>query len=133
MFNLNTTTRKLMLFIGSQGTVVKKGLGYIVKNNIVTTDKIELDPETLIEITYFNFSTNKIRLKCIKGVRTYVAEVDYSFIGESCNFEHKDVTNPVECIISNHHIHNIINKDTAIFIILFILTFICGLVLGKVL
>lgn len=132
MFNLKTINKSLTLFIGSQGVTCKKGLGNIVKNNAVTNEKKELAVDTLIEVVKFNFETNKVRIKCIKDINTFMVEVNYDYLLNNCVFEHKELTQPIEAVFAKYYLQNVITKETVLFILMTVLIFLCGLILGRI-
>lgn len=133
LYKLGVTSKSLALFVGSQGITTSKCLGNLVVNDVVTDEKKEVDVNTLVEITKFNFNTNKVRIKCIKDLHSYVVEVGFKFLLDHCTFEDKLLTEPINAVFAKYYIQNVLDKETAIFVIVMVMTYICGMFIGKVL
>ena len=132
LFNLKTTNKHLVLMTGVHGVALNKGLGNIVKNNVVSNEKREIDRNTLIKIIAFNFQTNKVRIECTKDLNNYQVEVGFKYILDKCVLEQVEALKPVDAVFVKYYIQNVLDKETALFILVMILTYICGLFIGKV-
>lgn len=132
LYKLNTVNKQVVLTIGTQGIALKKHLGNIVKNGIVYNEKKEIDRNTLIEVTAFNFETNKVRIMCTKNLDSYEVEVGYKYILDDCVLDNKEFKTPVNAVFAKYYIQNVIDRETALFVLVMALTYACGLILGKV-
>lgn len=132
LFKLNTINKHLTLTVGSHGVALNKGLGNLVEKNITTNTKKEIDKNTVIKVIAFNFQTNKVRLECVKNLDHYQIEVGYKFILDNCIFDQKEILKPVDTLFIKYYIQNVLDKETALFVLVMTLTYICGLFIGKV-
>lgn len=132
LLRLGICSKSLALFIGSQGITISKGLGNLVKDDIVTNEKKEIDINTLVEVVKFNFLTQKVRIKCIKDIHLYYVEVNFKYLLDKCVFEEKQLQKPIEAIYAKYYIQNVLDKDTAMFILVMVLTYVCGMFIGKI-
>ena len=106
----------------------KKGLVY----DCTYKKTREIEPYTLIKVLSFNFLTKKVRINCIKGLTNYDAEVSVDFIINHCELETPpDANREIGAILIQHVAHNLLDRDTAIFILVMPLTYLVGIVLGK--
>lgn len=127
MIQFNKIKKEVVLTTQSFGTVIRKGIVFDVTNHC----KREVDMYTLIKVIGFNFFTRKINVACVKGMETYQAEVTVDFLMSHCQIETPEKNKEVEAIYVQHVVHNLLDKDTAIFIVVMTLTYLVGLVLGK--
>ena len=131
-FKLNTVNKHATLTVGSHGIALKKGLGYLVENNITTDTRKEIDRNTVLKIVAFNFQTNKVRLECVKNLTHYQIEIGYKYILDNCVFDQKEMLKPVDTVYVKYFIQNVMDKETALFILVMAMTYICGMFIGKV-
>lgn len=129
MIRFGEFRKEAVITTQSVGAVTKKGFVYDLTNN----KKRIIEECTLLHVQGFNFLTKKVILNCIKGLEQYKAEVDINFLFTHCAIETPDQNQEVNAVLVQHVIHNLLDKDTTIFIIVMTLTYICGLILGKVL
>ena len=127
MIQFNKIKKEVVLTTQSFGTVIRKGIVFDTTNHC----KREVDMYTLIKVTGFNFFTKKINVVCVKGMETYQAEVTVDFLMSHCQIETPEKNKEVGAIYVQHVVHNLLDKDTAIFIIVMTLTYLVGLALGK--
>lgn len=111
--------------------------GAVTKSSVVfdiTHDKRRtIEQYTLIKVCEFNFATKKIVIDCIKGTEQYKAEVSVDFLIKHCALEIPNQNQPVNAIMVQHVTHNLLDEQTAIFIGIMVLTYLCGIIIGKVL
>lgn len=132
LYRLNTVNKQAVLAVGVKGVTLKKYLGNIVKNGITCNETKEIDRNTLIEIIAFNFNTNKVRLKCIKNLNSYEVEVGYKYLLDDCVLDNKDFVKPIDVVLAKYYIQNVVDKETAIFILVMVMTYIFGMLIGKI-
>lgn len=123
----NQVNREMVITTNTFGAVTSKGIVYDLTNK----KKREIEPYTLIRVIDFNFMTKKVVINCIKGVSNYNAEVTVDFLFRHCNIDTPDANQKVEAIMIQHVSHNLLDKDTAIFILVMTLTYLVGMILGK--
>ena len=125
---LNELKKEAIITTNTYGAVTKKGIGIDTNTN----QKRAIELYTIVRVTGFNFLTRKITILCEKGIERFTAEVDLDFLFTHCSLETPDVNQEVSAIYTQHVTHNLLDKDTAIFIVVMLLTYMCGLILGKV-
>ena len=128
MLKLNQIRKEKIITVNSYGAVLKKGIGV----DTAVTEKRVIEAYTVIRVVKFNFLTKKVVVLCEKGVDRFTAEVDLDFLFTHCSIETPDLNQDVSAIFAQHVAHNLLDKDTAIFIVVMLLTYMCGLILGKI-
>ena len=128
LLKLNQIRKEKIITVNSYGAVLKKGVGIDTSVN----EKRVIEAYTVIRVVKFNFLTKKVVLLCEKGVDRFTAEVDLDFLFTHCSIETPDLNQDVSAIFAQHVAHNLLDKDTAIFIVVMLLTYMCGLILGKI-
>ena len=119
--------KELVLTTHTYGAVTKKGYAFDVTNQ----KKREIDVYTVVKVQGFNFLTKKIQIECVKGMEVYQAEVDIHFLVTHCQLTTPDPNQEVGAVMIQHITHNLLDKDTALFIVILTLTYLVGMVLGK--
>ena len=128
MLKLNQIRKEKIITVNSYGAVLKKGIGV----DTAVNEKRVIEGYTVIRVVKFNFLTKKVVVLCEKGVDRFTAEVDLDFLFTHCSIETPDLNQDVSAIFAQHVAHNLLDKDTAIFIVVMLLTYMCGLILGKI-
>lgn len=128
MIYISKYKEEAVLTTQSFGAVVKKGIGF----DLTQDKRREISVYTLIRVLRFNFFTKKVVINCLNGVEQYEAEVSLDFLFNNCTLETPNPNQEVQAVLVQHVIHNLLAKDTAIFIMVMLLTYLCGLILGKV-
>ena len=128
MLKLNQIRKEKIITVNSYGAVLKKGIGV----DTTVNEKRVIEAYTVIRVVKFNFLTKKVVVLCEKGVDRFTAEVDLDFLFTHCSIETPDLNQDVSAIFAQHVAHNLLDKDTAIFIVVMLLTYMCGLILGKI-
>ena len=128
MLKLNQIRKEKIITVNSYGAVLKKGIGIDTSVN----EKRVIEAYTVIRVVKFNFLTKKVVVLCEKGVDRFTAEVDLDFLFTHCSIETPNLNQEISAIFTQHVSHNLLDKDTAIFIITMLLTYMCGLILGKI-
>ena len=128
LLKLNQIRKEKIITVNSYGAVLKKGIGI----DTTVNEKRVIEAYTVIRVVKFNFLTKKVVLLCEKGVDRFTAEVDLDFLFTHCSIETPDLNQDVSAIFAQHVAHNLLDKDTAIFIVVMLLTYMCGLILGKI-
>jgi hypothetical protein len=124
---LSQISKESIITTDSYGAVVKKGIVYDITHN----QKRDMEVYTLIKVIDFNFLTKKVVINCVKGVTSYNAEVSVDFLMTHCEIETPNPNQKIYAIMIQHVSHNLLDKDTAIFIIIMTLTYLVGMVLGR--
>lgn len=124
---LNQMTKELVLTTHSYGAVTRKGYVFDTTNQ----KKREIEIYTVIKLIGFNFLTRKIKIECTKGMEVYHAEADIHFLLTHCEITTPDAHQEVGAVMIQHVVHNILDKEVAMFIIVMVLTYLVGMVLGK--
>lgn len=124
---LFNTTEELILTTETYGSVLKKGIGYDRTHKC----KREIDVYTVIKVKGFNFATHKIVISCIKGIDIYDAEVTLGFLLKHCSVTTPDPNQEIKAIMVKHTKHNYLDKETAMFLLIMLLTYIVGHVIGR--
>ena len=127
LLKLNQIRKEKIITVNSYGAVLKKGIGV----DTTVNEKRVIEAYTVIRVVKFNFLTKKVVVLCEKGVDRFTAEVDLDFLFTHCSIETPDLNQEVSAIFTQHVAHNLLDKDTAIFIIVMLLTYMSGLILGK--
>lgn len=127
LLKLNQIRKEKIITVNSYGAVLKKGIGV----DTAVNEKRVIEAYTVIRVVKFNFLTKKVVVLCEKGVDRFTAEVDLDFLFTHCSIETPDLNQEVSAIFTQHVAHNLLDKDTAIFIIVMLLTYMSGLILGK--
>ena len=127
LLKLNQIRKEKIITVNSYGAVLKKGIGI----DTTVNEKRVIEAYTVIRVVKFNFLTKKVVVLCEKGVDRFTAEVDLDFLFTHCSIETPDLNQEVSAIFTQHVAHNLLDKDTAIFIIVMLLTYMSGLILGK--
>ena len=128
MLKLNQIRKEKIITVNSYGAVLKKGIGV----DTAVNEKRVIEAYIVIRVVKFNFLTKKVVVLCEKGVDRFTAEVDLDFLFTHCSIETPDLNQDVSAIFTQHVAHNLLDKDTAIFIVVMLLTYMCGLILGKI-
>lgn len=128
LLKLNQIRKEKIITVNSYGAVRKKGIGV----DTAVNEKRVIEAYTVIRVVKFNFLTKKVVVLCEKGVDRFTAEVDLDFLFTHCSIETPDLNQDVSAIFAQHVAHNLLDKDTAIFIVVMLLTYMCGLILGKI-
>ena len=128
LLKLNQIRKEKIITVNSYGAVLKKGIGI----DTTVNEKRVIEAYTVIRVVKFNFLTKKVVVLCEKGVDRFTAEVDLDFLFTHCSIETPDLNQDVSAIFAQHVAHNLLDKDTAIFIVVMLLTYMCGLILGKI-
>lgn len=128
LIQFNEIKKEAVITTNSCGAVTKKGVGFDLTHN----KKRTIDEYTLIKVNSFNFFTKKVIITCVKGTEQYQAEVDIDFLVSHCALETPDQNRDVQAVLIQHIAHNLLDRETAIFIIVMVLTYLCGLLLGKI-
>ena len=128
LLKLNQIRKEKIITVNSYGAVLKKGIGI----DTAVNEKRVIEAYTVIRVVKFNFLTKKVVVFCEKGVDRFTAEVDLDFLFTHCSIETPDLNQDVSAIFAQHVAHNLLDKDTAIFIVVMLLTYMCGLILGKI-
>ena len=128
LLKLNQIRKEKIITVNSYGAVLKKGIGI----DTAVNEKRVIETYTVIRVVKFNFLTKKVVVLCEKGVDRFTAEVDLDFLFTHCSIETPDLNQDVSAIFAQHVAHNLLDKDTAIFIVVMLLTYMCGLILGKI-
>lgn len=128
MLELNKIRKEKVVTVNSYGAVIKKGIGI----DTAVNKRRVIEAYTVIRVVKFNFLTKKVVVLCEKGIDRFTAEVDLDFLFTHCSLETPDLNQEVSAIYAQHVAHNLLDKDTAIFIIVMLLTYLCGLLLGKI-
>lgn len=128
MLELNKIRKEKIITVNSYGAVLKKGIGI----DTAVNEKRVIEVYTVIRVVKFNFLTKKVVVLCEKGVDRFTVEVDLDFLFTHCSIETPDLNQDVSAIFAQHIAHNLLDKDTAIFIVVMLLTYMCGLILGKI-
>ena len=128
MLELNKIRKEEVVTVNSYGAVIKKGIGI----DTAVNKRRVIEAYTVIRVVKFNFLTKKVVVLCEKGIDRFTAEVDLDFLFTHCSLETPDLNQEVSAIYAQHVAHNLLDKDTAIFIIIMLLTYLCGLLLGKI-
>lgn len=128
MLELNKIRKEKVVTVNSYGAVIKKGIGI----DTAVNKRRVIEVYTVIRVVKFNFLTKKVVVLCEKGIDRFTAEVDLDFLFTHCSLETPDLNQEVSAIYAQHVAHNLLDKDTAIFIIVMLLTYLCGLLLGKI-
>ena len=128
MLELNKIRKEKVVTVNSYGAVIKKGIGI----DTAVNKRRVIEAYTVIRVVKFNFLTKKVAVLCEKGIDRFTAEVDLDFLFTHCSLETPDLNQEVSAIYAQHVAHNLLDKDTAIFIIVMLLTYLCGLLLGKI-
>ena len=103
---------------------------FVIKTAV--NEKRVIEAYTVIRVVKFNFLTKKVVVLCEKEVDRFTAEVDLDFLFTHCSIETPDLNQDISAIFAQHVAHNLLDKDTAIFIVVMLLTYMCGLILGKI-
>lgn len=127
MIHFNEYRKEAVLTTQSFGAVTKKGIGF----DLTHDKRREIEEYTIIRVQKFNFLTKKVVINCLKGLEQYEAEVNLDFLFTHCALETPDPNQEVNAILVQHVAHNLLAKDTAIFIVVMLLTYLCGLILGR--
>ena len=128
LLKLNQIRKEKIITVNSYGAVLKKGIGI----DTTVNEKRVIEAYTVIRVVKFNFLTKKVVVLCETGVDRFTAEVDLDFLFTHCSIETPDLNQDVSAIFAQHVAHNLLDKDTAIFIVVMLLTYMCGLILGKI-
>lgn len=128
LLELNKIRKEKVVTVNSYGAVIKKGIGI----DTAVNKRRVIEAYTVIRVVKFNFLTKKVVVLCEKGIDRFTAEVDLDFLFTHCSLETPDLNQEVSAIYAQHVAHNLLDKDTAIFIIVMLLTYLCGLLLGKI-
>lgn len=128
MLELNKIRKEKVVTVNSYGAVIKKGIGI----DTAVNKRRVIEAYTVIRVVKFNFLTKKVVVLCEKGIDRFTAEVDLDFLFIHCSLETPDLNQEISAIYAQHVAHNLLDKDTAIFIIVMLLTYLCGLLLGKI-
>ena len=128
LLKLNQIRKEKIITVNSYGAVLKKGIGI----DTAVNEKRVIEVYTVVRVVKFNFLTKKVVVLCEKGVDRFTAEVDLDFLFTHCSMETPDLNQDVSAIFAQHVAHNLLDNDTAIFIVVMLLTYMCGLILGKI-
>ena len=127
IWQLNQIEKECVITKKSYGAVIKAGMVY--EHN--TNKRRKLEPYTIIKVLEFDFNIKRVVIECTKGVTNFKADVDVNFLMKHCALETQDANREVDAVMIQHVSHNLLDKDTIIFIFVMILTYLVGLVLGK--
>jgi hypothetical protein len=121
--------------VHKENVITNKSYGAVIKESLVcehgTNKKRRAELYSIVNVIGFDFPTKKIVVNITKGVSSYTADVDVDFLLTCCQIETPDANQEVKAIYVQHVAHNLLDKDTAIFIIVMTLTYLVGMVLGK--
>lgn len=121
--------------VNKENVITTKSYGAIIKEGIVreynTAKKKKAEMYSMVNVLGFDFPTKKIIIEISKGISSFRASVDVDFLMTHCQMETPDANQEVKAIYVQHVAHNLLDKDTAIFIIVMTLTYLVGMVLGK--
>jgi hypothetical protein len=124
----NQFRKEEVITTNTTGAVTKAGIVFDLTHN----KKRKVEAYTLIKVVSFNFSTKKVVIDCMNGLEMFTAEVNIDFLLTHCAIHTPDKNREINAVLIQHVAHNLLDKDTAIFIVVMILTYLCGLILGKV-
>ena len=127
IWQLNQIEKECVITKKSYVAVIKAGMVY--EHN--TNKRRKLEPYTIIKVLEFDFNIKRVVIECTKGVTNFKADVDVNFLMKHCALETQDANREVDAVMIQHVSHNLLDKDTIIFIFVMILTYLVGLVLGK--
>lgn len=128
LIQFNECKKEEVITTNTTGAITKAGIVF----DLTHKKKRKVEAYTLIKVMNFNFSTKKVVIECMNGLEVYLAEVNIDFLLAHCVLNTPDKHQEVNAVIVQHVVHNLLDKDTAIFIIVMLLTYLCGLILGKV-
>lgn len=126
-WQFNLINKEHVITTRSYGAVIKPGV--VREHTTGKRRKVEL--YTLVKVVEFDFALKKVVVDCTKGLEAFRADVDVDFLMQHCQIETPDPNQEVNAIMVQHVAHNLLDKDTAIFILVMILTYLVGMVLGK--
>jgi len=126
-WQFNQIQKETVITDKSYGAVIKAGLVYEHNSN----KRRKVEPYTIIKVVGFDFGIKRVIIDCIKGVTNFRADVDLDFLTTHCRLETPDHNQEVKAVMIQHVAHNMLDKDTVIFILIMTLTYLVGLVLGK--
>lgn len=128
LIQFNECRKEEIISTSTTGAVTKAGIVF----DLTHKKKRKVEAYTLIKVISLNFSTKKVVIECMNGLEVFMAEVNIDFLLTHCALHTPDKNQEVNAVLIQHVAHNLLDKDTAIFIIVMILTYLCGLILGKV-
>lgn len=128
LIQFNECKKEEVITTNTTGAVTKEGIAF----DLTHKRKRKVEAYTLIKVMSFNFATKKVVIECMKGLEMYMAEVNLNFLLTHCAISTPDKNQEVKAVLIQHVAHNLLDKDTAIFIMVMLLTYLCGLILGKV-
>lgn len=126
-WKFNQINKETVITTNSYGAVIKAGVVRLHDSK----ERRKIETYTMIKVVGFDFGIRRVIIDCIKGVETFRADVDLDFLMTHCQMETPDMNQEVNAIMVQHVTHNVLDKDTVIFILIMSLTYIVGLVLGK--
>ena len=119
-WQFNQVIKENIITTQSYGAVVKAG---VVREHS-TGKRVKIEPYTIIKVVGFDFSIKRVIIECTKGLEVLRADVDIDFLMTHCQIETSDPNQEVKAIMVQHVAHNLLDKDTVIFILIMTLTFI---------
>jgi hypothetical protein len=127
---INSTFEKQLIVRGSNGVTLIEGTGRLLENNMESRDFC-IEKNTNITIDSFDLYTDKVILTCTKNKKQYSVSVSYEFILNNCKIENRDKNKIIEATYVVSSIKNVIDLNTVIYTMIYVITFICGLLLGR--
>lgn len=126
-WQFNQVMKENIITTQSYGAVVKAG---VVREH-PTGKRVKIEPYTIVKVVGFDFGIKRVIIECTKGLEVLRADVDIDFLMTHCQIETPDPNQEIKAVMVQHVAHNLLDKDTVIFILIMTLTYIVGMVLGK--
>ena len=126
-WQFNQFKKEYVISKSTYGAVVRAGIVYDHNTN----KRRKVEQYTLVKVVDFDISLKKIIVDFIKGAETFRADVDLDFLMSHCDITTPDANQVIQAAYVQHVAHNVLDKDTAIFIIVMTLTYLVGLIFGK--